>query len=128
MAGFVKYWGPPLAWATLIFLLSSSSLKHAPALDQPLSDKAAHAVFFGILSLLLFRAFHRVAAFSWGRAALLAVVITSLYGALDEYHQSFVPMRSLELADWVADTMGALVVMGIVAIRCRQRDTRLGTD
>ena len=29
------------------------------------------------------------------------------YGATDEWHQSFVPGRSTELADWIADTAGA---------------------
>ncbi len=127
MARCVKTWGPPLLWAALIFLLSASSLKHAPALDRPLADKVAHAVFFAVLALLLYRALRRGPALSWGRAALLAVVITSMYGALDEYHQSFVPARSPELADWVADTLGALLVLGVVAIRHRQRGSRLKT-
>jgi VanZ family protein len=125
MARFVKYWGPPLAWAALIFLLSSSSLQHAPSLDRPLADKAVHAVFFAVLALLIYRALFRGAAFPWGRAAVLAMVITSIYGALDEYHQSFVPLRSPELADWVADTIGALLVLVGVAVRQRHRGSRL---
>ena len=125
MTGLLKYWGPPLAWAALIFLLSSSSLERAPALDKPLADKAAHAVFFAVLSALLIRALHRGCSLSWGRAAVLAFVITSTYGGLDEYHQSFVPRRSPELADWVADTTGALVGLGIFAVCYRQRNSRL---
>jgi VanZ family protein len=34
-------------------------------------------------------------------------VVTSAFGASDEWHQSFVPGRSAEVADWVADTAGA---------------------
>lgn len=125
MTGLLKFWGPPLAWAALIFLLSSSSLERAPVLDKPLADKAAHAVFFAVLSLLLIRALHRGCSLSWGRAAVLAIVITSIYGGLDEYHQSFVPRRSPELADWAADTAGALAGLGISAVYCRQRNSRL---
>ncbi len=38
---------------------------------------------------------------------MLAVGVASAFGASDEWHQSFVPGRSAELADWVADTAGA---------------------
>ncbi len=124
MAGILKHWGPPLIWATLIFLLSSSSLDQVPTLDMFLADKAAHAAFFGVLSVLLFRVFHRWSALSWGRAAMLAIVVTSLYGVLDEIHQSIVPGRSPELADWVADTTGAFAGLAIVAMRCRIREPR----
>jgi len=40
---------------------------------------------------------------------LLATVITSLYGATDELHQSFVPERMADIRDWVADTLGGLL-------------------
>ncbi len=125
MKRFLKYWGPPLAWAALIYLLSSSSLEQAPELGRPFADKAAHALFFAILSVLLYRALHRGSKLSRGRAALLAIAITSAYGGLDEYHQSFVPRRSPELADWAADTTGALVGLGVVAVRNRHRNLRL---
>ena len=124
MAGILKHWGPPLIWAALIFLLSSSSLDQVPTLDLFLADKAAHVVFFGVLALLLFRVFRRWSALSWGRAAMLAIVVTSLYGVLDEIHQSFVPGRSPELADWVADTTGACAGLAIVAMCCRIRGPR----
>ena len=41
------------------------------------------------------------------RAAVLAVLAASAYGASDEWHQSFVPSRSAEVADWMTDTLGA---------------------
>jgi VanZ family protein len=47
-----------------------------------------------------------VAGCSPRRAFLLAVVIGSLYGGTDEFHQSFVPGRTADPLDWVADTLG----------------------
>jgi len=38
---------------------------------------------------------------------LLSVVSASLYGISDEIHQSFVPFRQAEVADVIADTIGA---------------------
>ncbi len=37
----------------------------------------------------------------------LAVIATSLYGASDEWHQAFVPMRESSIRDWYADVIGA---------------------
>ena len=56
--------------------------------------------------------FDKVAHFSvYGRAGLRAVVLVSLFGASDEVHQYFTPGRSMEFADWVADTLGATVAV-----------------
>jgi len=38
---------------------------------------------------------------------LLSVVSASLYGISDEIHQSFVPFREAEVADVIADMLGA---------------------
>jgi len=69
-------------------------------------DKVAHFGAFGLLATLWIHALDRPGARR--RALVLGVLIASLYGALDEYHQSFNPGRSVEFADWVADTLGAL--------------------
>jgi VanZ family protein len=49
------------------------------------------------------------------RSAWIALVLVSAYGMSDEWHQSFTPGRSVELADWLADTSGA--AMAIVMYR-----------
>jgi VanZ family protein len=41
--------------------------------------------------------------------ATAAVVIATGYGITDEMHQWFVPTRQMDLADVVADALGALV-------------------
>jgi VanZ family protein len=56
-------------------------------------------------------------------AVLAAAVIASAFGATDEVHQSFVPGRNADVADWVADTLGAAVgaLVATVALRLPRR-------
>jgi VanZ family protein len=93
-------WAYPLALAAAIVFASSQS--HVPGVGAPGSDKVVHFAAFGLLATLTVRVLppSRV----W-----LAVVVVSLFGATDEWHQSFTPGRTMDWADWVADTAGALV-------------------
>jgi len=43
-------------------------------------------------------------------AVLFSVIIVSLYGATDEFHQYFVPNRDCEFWDWLADFGGAVIM------------------
>lgn len=90
----------------LIFVLSSIRLS-LPKIPLIPSDKVAHLLVYGVLGFLLGRAAGRSWGWSWKRAAFFAVVVSSAYGASDEWHQSFVPGRSVEAADWATDTIGA---------------------
>jgi len=37
-----------------------------------------------------------------------------VYGATDEFHQYFVPNRSAEVQDWLADIFGAVIAAFII--------------
>lgn len=94
-----------LLWAALTFWLSSSPDTQGAAglIDlTPPWDKLYHAGNFGVLAGLLYLASGR---------AWLALALASLYGAGDELHQAFVPGRSADAADWLADTLGAAVAV-----------------
>jgi VanZ family protein len=41
------------------------------------------------------------------RTVLLIITIASVYGVIDELHQSYVPGRDSSVYDWIADTLGA---------------------
>lgn len=104
-------WLPVGVYMAAIFYVQSLSSPPSPA---GLNDKVTHLLGYALLGLLATRA----TAGGMGRrvtagAALVAVAITSGYGITDELHQAFVPMRTLELADWYADTAGG--ALGAVA-------------
>jgi VanZ family protein len=46
------------------------------------------------------------------RTAVFAILVSVLWGLSDEIHQAFVPGRSSEVADFVADVVGS--VAGVV--------------
>jgi VanZ family protein len=69
-------------------------------------DKLLHALEYAVLGGLLVPALRAAGLGSRG-AVLAAVTLASLYGASDEFHQSFVPGRDADVLDWVADTLGA---------------------
>ena len=45
----------------------------------------------------------------------LAVVATTMYGASDEWHQSFVPLRDSNIRDWLTDILGGALGAGLFA-------------
>ena len=104
LPGRAWLWAPPLVYMLLIFYLSSQS-NPLPEVTSRVWDKALHTIEYGTLAVLLCRAFVGEA---YGRLAsmLLAFVLTSAYGASDEWHQLFVPFRSSDVFDWVADSIG----------------------
>jgi VanZ family protein len=67
-----------------------------------------------LLGLLAVRAVHGgLPARITLRGALLAMLITAGYGASDELHQWFVPGRTADVFDWLADaTGGTIAVVG----------------
>lgn len=38
-----------------------------------------------------------------------ALLLASVYGASDEWHQAFVPLRDSDVRDWVADSLGGTI-------------------
>jgi VanZ family protein len=114
---------PTVAYAAVIFALSAQSdpLPFLPP-EIFLQDKLLHAAEYAVLGGLLVPAL-RVAGLRPRVAVLAAAVIASAFGATDEVHQAFVPGRNADVADWVADTLGAAVgaLVATVALRLPRR-------
>ncbi|MPY86648.1 MAG: teicoplanin resistance protein VanZ [Luteitalea sp.] len=111
--GFVISWVWVIAWAALIFVLSSSS--ELPKIPGDSGDKYAHAIVYAVLAALTARALASGAwrGVTWGYACL-ATILATLYGVSDEIHQAFVPGRHPSWGDVMADALGALVGAGLV--------------
>lgn len=96
-------WVAAAMWMGVIFALSSLPGSSVPAGEY---GSIGHFGGYMVLGALYFLALggHRN---GW-RAVALAVLLASAYGVTDEFHQSFVPGRMPDPADWATDTLGAL--------------------
>ena len=97
-----------IAWAGLIFYLSSQ-----PGIDTPLlfpgQDKLFHLIVFGILGFFMMGAM-KITGNGYHRSQVwMVVLIVILYGISDEFHQYFVPGRSTESLDALADGIGGIL-------------------
>lgn len=126
------YIAASIVWMGVIFFLSSipelrSSL---PSWGDTIARKAAHVIEYAVLSFLLARSFDASrTAVSRARSGaaqrgvltprfVLVCIMSILYAASDEWHQSFVPGRQASFADGTIDTIG--IVLGLCVARIQK--------
>src|SRR5688572_15478645 len=99
-------------YASSIFLFSSLSNPPLMAdMGLPHLDKAYHFFEYAGLTFLLIRALHLTyPACPSTRLILWGFLVSVNYGALDEFHQGFVPGRMMSVLDIFADVAGASVM------------------
>jgi len=112
-------WLPPFLLMGIIFLFSAQ-----PSLDSGLGAidfvgrKLIHFAEYGLLCFLWWRLLRTRG--DPGRAVPVAFLLSSLFAASDEFHQSFVEGRSATAVDWAIDSAGA----ALVALRLRSQALR----
>ncbi|WP_072210998.1 VanZ family protein [Candidatus Kryptobacter tengchongensis] len=108
MKNFLKYQFPAFAWMGIIFILSSIPGNYFPEQPFDLFDKLVHACLFGILTYLIYRGFQYQdkSAFFKNFSIAIAFLICVIYGIIDELHQEYVPGRSPDITDALADILG----------------------
>ena len=67
-------------------------------------DKSIHFLYFGTMAFLLWIGVKK-------RAPLAVWAVVALIGAVDEIHQAYVPGRTSDINDWLADGFGAAVAL-----------------
>lgn len=113
----ISLWGPVLAWAGLIFFLSSLPDLSSGLEQDFLLRKTAHVLEYAVLAALIWRAFRGSFGLKGPVLALLCFSAAALYAASDEWHQSFVPGRGPSAVDVLIDSTGALAACLILTRR-----------
>ena len=102
----MKWWAVLAGALAVSWWLSSQPGDQLPPVGWWNGDKLVHAAVWAVLAAL---------AAAGGRArgwpprtfALAAIGFGLGYGVVDEWHQSYVPMRDSSVADVIADLVGA---------------------
>ena len=103
----------PVAFMGFIFLLSSipGGKKHVLGYSFELNPHFGNFLHVPVYCLLA--TLWLITLQTWQvplrKSLVLAVVYATLYGALDEVHQYFVPDRFMSLMDVLANLLGALI-------------------
>ncbi len=118
----VWLWVPPLVYMAVIFYFSSEP-NPLPELTKRVTDWILHSIEYAGLAVLLCRALVGE-GFGWLLSVVLASAATSAYGASDEWHQAFVPLRSSDVRDWMTDTIGGAAGVLIYSVLGSRRTSR----
>lgn len=105
----LQLWGPVVLYMAGIFYTSSLSQPTLP----PGGDKPWHLLaYFGLAVVVVRAVAGRLPSRIRLRAAVWSVVIAIAYAASDEIHQMFVPGRSADVPDLLADAVGVFAGTG----------------
>jgi VanZ family protein len=135
MLSGLKHWIPAICVAILISLFSThyfsgeetarviipllhwlfpAATPHMLRLMHVGIRKMAHITEFGLFSITVFHGI-RGGRSGWRiRWALATLVIAVTYAGLDEWHQSFVPVRQASARDVAIDALGAVLAQVLV--------------
>jgi VanZ family protein len=114
---------PAILWAAVIFVVSSIPGNKLPKFAHLINDKVIHVSIFFLLGILVYRALEpkvRPEGFDWRRLAI-AISAVILYGLSDEFHQGFVPGRTVDVLDALADSLGGVLSAVIIWSNYRRK-------
>ena len=102
-------WLALLIWAASIVWLSSRTPDQLEDLARfDFWDKGAHFTAFLVGGSLMAMALRFSTPWPLKKIALVSAMTIALFGAIDEYHQTYTPNRSgADVFDWIADALGA---------------------
>jgi VanZ family protein len=116
----VKYafiWQVALGVYWLALFVATHIPSDLAALPGTSTDKFVHVTAFALLAFLLATAWHLTVGQLGLRHMALAWIVLVLYGAMDEWTQSFVG-RTASVYDLLGDALGALIGLALfIALR-----------
>jgi len=113
----ILYWFPSIAYASIIFFVSSIDKPAVLPPPFPHFDKIIHFFEYGIFTLILFYSYKKSLKKEFSSIIIFSAVTAAVYGISDEYHQSFTVYRSAEILDWFADLAGILSFSLIIKLK-----------
>jgi len=103
-----------IAFAVEIFLVSSIPGSKTTDIHSPLIPIIYHFTVFFLLNFFLFFSIKGKNKIS-SSYIIAALILSLIYSISDEFHQSFVPMRSPDLNDILTDSIGLSISVLLAA-------------
>jgi VanZ family protein len=105
---------PLVIYWLILFILTT--LPGNEAISIGVNDKIEHFGAYGLLSGILYLNLFFQKKFTLLNKfpATFTLLVASIYGMVDELHQIFVPGRTADVRDWLADFIGSLLAVLIV--------------
>jgi VanZ family protein len=107
-------WALATLWAGVIFAFSAQPGNRIPGRFSEVGHLGEYFVFGALLCAALRASGQRK------NAAAIAVIVASIYGMTDEFHQHFVFMRTPDVVDWALDTLGASLGATVTTLMTRR--------
>jgi VanZ family protein len=104
--GNKRYYLPAVLWSFVILAFTSIPDLNPPLLGFTWQDKFEHFVAYAIFGAGILYGNLKDGK---GKNLLGMAVFCSVFGILDEIHQHWIPGRSTDPYDWIADMLGALL-------------------
>ena len=116
MKSGLKYHIVFIVLCAAIFVESSLPSNSYPDLEFEFADKFVHIGIFFVLSISAYLSFIYQRKFEMLNkySMFFVILFATVYGASDELHQYFVPGRSCDVFDWIADVIGATVAVLVI--------------
>lgn len=110
-----KYLIGAIVWALIIMVLTLTPGEAVPDVSLFDYDKLGHGFIFFVLSFLLIKGTYEnlQTTSRAGNAVLIGVVTSAFYGFLIEIIQSFIPGRSMDVYDAVANVIGSILGLSL---------------
>jgi VanZ family protein len=122
LRGFLLHVLPALAYVALIFYGGSIGTPEVPRVSALPVDKILHFLAFGGMQVLALRAVRwERPVLALSRQIAVAAVISIAAGGLLEIYQAFLPHRTAELFDFVADSLGVALSSLLLAVAFGRR-------
>ena len=115
-------WLPLLLYCGLIFIQSSRPVPEDIP-DIVFLDKILHFFGYALLGVLFFRAYKTTSLrYSPRLIVFISIMSATLYGVSDEIHQHFIPTRSADIRDLLADMLGSIAGVLIIHLASSRRN------
>jgi VanZ family protein len=113
MVPAVLHLAPAVVWTLCLF--GVGAIPVGPSPPDSLGDKWLHAIAFGLyVPWLALAGRYLWPSREWPARLSYSAAASSAVGMLLEIWQLFWPSRTFEMLDWVADTVGAVAVAGVL--------------